>query len=289
MSATVAVLLFSAALAHAGWNLAAKRIGTGGACTVWLYQTLSAALVLPVAITVLVVTDVQPRWSWLPAIVVSGALHATYSVVLFRGYATGDLSVVYPTARGSGPLLSVAAAVLVLGERPGWIGLLGAVVVVVGVLIIALGPGDRRGARPTSFGYGLLAGVTMAARTLWDAYAMRTLTVPALLYFAARSVTHSLLLTPYALSRRHQISALWREHRRDILVVAAVAPVASVLVLYAMRLAPVSVVAPARELSVVIGAVVAWRWLGEPDPVRRLVGAAVVLVGVVAIALAGQP
>jgi drug/metabolite transporter (DMT)-like permease len=60
-----------------------------------------------------------------------------------------------------------------------------------------------------------------------------------------------------------------RRHRVDVLGIAVLSPFAYVLVLYAMRIAPVSMVAPARELSIVVGSSIAWRWLGEPDPVGR--------------------
>lgn len=62
-------------------------------------------------------------------------------------------------------------------------------------------------------------------------------------------------------------------------------PLAYLLVLFAMRTTPISVVAPVRELSIVIGSLVAWRVLAEPNPVRRLVGAAIVLSGIVGIAI----
>ena len=284
MSSLAIVLVVIAAMSHAAWNLAAKRIGGGGALFVWMYQTISVAIFLPVTVGVLAFADVRPRAAWLLAVPVSALLHNGYSLVLQRGYAVGDLSVVYPVARGSGPLLSVLAAVLVLGERPGPLGLAGAVAVLVGVLVI--GAGERRGATGASVRWGLLTGVSIASFTLWDAYSVTSLAVPPLGFFCSRAVLQSLMLTPHAARRRTQLGGLWREHRAEIVVVAVLGPVASVLVLYALRLAPVSTIAPARELSIVVGSVVAWRWFGEPDPVRRLTGAAVVLAGITAIALA---
>jgi drug/metabolite transporter (DMT)-like permease len=99
-------------------------------------------------------------------------------------------------------------------------------------------------------------------------------------------VLQSLIMSPYALRRQERVVELWQAHRVDVLVIAVLSPFAYVLVLYAMRIAPVSMVAPARELSIVVGSFIAWRWLGEPDPVRRMAGAAVVLAGVAAIAVA---
>jgi drug/metabolite transporter (DMT)-like permease len=282
VSPTAFVLLLIAAFAHAGWNLAAKRAGGSGILFVWLFQTLSMIVLVPVAIGMLVFAGSRPRWSWLLAVVVAAALHNTYAVALQRGYAVSDLSVVYPVARGSGPLLSVVAAVVLLGERPGALGLTGGIVVALGILVIGLGK------RPTanSVGWGAGIGVTVAAFTHWDAYSVTTLAFPPLMYYCGRAITQCLLLAPYALVHRAQIRQVWLEHRVEALIVACLAPLASVLVLYALRLAPVSVVAPAREVSVVIGTVVAWRWLGEPDPARRLTGAIVVVTGIAIIVLA---
>lgn len=287
MSPTAVVLVLIAAFAHAGWNLAAKRVGDAGALFVWLFQTLSVAAFLPVTIGVLVFADSSPRWSWLLAIIVSAALHNTYAIVLQRGYAVGDLSVVYPVARGSGPSLSVLAAVALLGERPRPLGLAGGMLVVLGVFSIGLGRRSSGRSIGASVRWGMLTGVAIAAFTHWDAHSVTVVGVPPLAFYCGRATTQCLMLTPYALRHRRQVRELWRRHRAEALVVAVFGPLASVLVLYAMRLAPVSMIAPARELSIVVGAVVAWRWLREPEPARRLTGAFIVLAGIVAIILAG--
>lgn len=285
MSPTVALLLLIAALAHAGWNLAAKRIGEGSALFVWMYQTISVVIYLPLTVAALLLDELPARWSWLLAITGSAILHNAYSLVLQRGYAVGELSVVYPVARGSGPLLSVVAAVVLLGERPGPLGLAGAVAVVLGVFVIGSG-GSQHGALGVSVRFGLLTGIAIASFTLWDAYSVTTLALPPLALFSTRAVLQVLLLTPHAVRGWGQLRRHWHAHRSKIVTIAALGPVASVTVLYAMRLAPVSTIAPARELSIVVVGVVAWLWLGEPNPVRRLTGSAVVLAGIAAIALA---
>ena len=141
MSPTAILLIVVAAFAHAGWNLSAKRAGAGGGVFVWLYAAMSAVLLVPVAVVDVLVGGQQPAWSWLPALGVSGLLHVGYFVLLQRGYATGDLSVVYPLARGTGPLLSVLFAVVLLGERPGVVALVGAMTVVAGVFVIGTAHG----------------------------------------------------------------------------------------------------------------------------------------------------
>ena len=131
---------------------------------------------------------------------------------------------------------------------------------------------------------GLLTGVTIAAYTLWDDHSVNALAVPPLAYFSAAVVLQSAMLAPYAL-RRDDTWQLLSDHRREVLIVGILSPLAYLLVLFAMRLAPVSLVAPAREISIVFGGLGAWLILREPNPMRRLVGSVVVLAGIAAIAL----
>ncbi|MFC3486471.1 EamA family transporter [Amycolatopsis roodepoortensis] len=292
VNATALSFVVIAAVIHAGWNLAAKRIRRGGARFVWAYYSLSAVLLVPVMAVSLAVEPQRPQWTWLFAAVVAAVFHVTYGVVLQRGYAVGDLSVVYPVARGTGPLISVLAAVVLLGERPGVLGLVGAFLVVAGVLVIGSGRAPAhadaadRVARRKGLVYGLLTGLTIAAYTLWDAHSVTGLGVPPIVYFGTGAIVQSVLMTPYALKDREEVSWLWREHKREVLVVGVLSPVAYLLVLYALQIAPVSLVAPARELSIVLGGLAAWLVLGEANAVRRLAGSVVVLAGITAIAMA---
>ena len=287
MNATALSLVLVAAVVHAAWNLAAKRVSSGGTQFVWLYYTVGAVLLLPVTVVLLVVADDRPQWSWLLAAVGTSLLHIVYGVVLQRGYRVGDLSVVYPVARGTGPLLSVLAAVLVLGERPGPLGLLGAFLVVAGVLVISTGrTADDPRAVQAGILYGLLTGAVIAGYTLWDAHSVTGIGVPPVVYFGLGSILQSVLLVPGALADRAELARVWREQRREVFLVAVLSPIAYILVLFALTMAPVSLVAPARELSIVLGGLAAWLVLGEHNAVRRLAGSVIVLSGIAAIAAA---
>jgi drug/metabolite transporter (DMT)-like permease len=284
-------LVLTAAVVHAGWNLAAKRVEGSGESFVYLYVTVGALVTLPVGVVYVVAEGVHPHWSWLLAALVTGIFHVLYGITLQRGYSAGDLSIVYPTARGSGPLIVVIVAVLFLSERPGPIGLMGAFLVVAGVFVVG-SAGRRtassgRRARRLGIAWGLATGATIAAYTLWDNHAVNALAVPPLAYFPLGVVMQSALLAGVAAGRA-PTAAVWSSHRREVLIVGVLSPVAYILVLYAMQMAPVSLVAPAREVSIVFGGVAAWFVLREQHPLRRLAGSVVVLTGIAAIALASR-
>ena len=283
MSGTALALVLTAAVAHALWNFAVKRVRADLLAFIWTYIALSVLVWVPVTLVWLLVRAEPLRWSWLGCAAVSAVLHIGYQLVLQHGYSVGDLNLVYPLARGTGPLLTFVVAVAVLGDRPGGVAVAGVAAVLAGVALITVGP--RVVGRRTGAVWGLLTGVSIAAYTLWDAFSVRTVGADPLAYFTLGLVVQLVLLT-YAV--RHRLPTLgptWREQRGPALAVAVLSPLAYVLVLRAMQLAPVALVAPARESSIVIGSLLGWLVLKEPRPARRLVGAAIVLAGIAALAV----
>jgi drug/metabolite transporter (DMT)-like permease len=275
------VLVVTAAFAHAAWNLLAKT-ATGGAVFVWLWGLLATAFWLP---AVVVAERVDPSPLDLTAFGLmagSGVLHALYFVLLQRGYREGDLSLVYPLARGTGPLLATLAAIAFLGERPSALGLAGAAIIVGAVLSLARRPG--RGARPAAV-FALLTGVAIAGYTLWDKQAVGPHGVSPVTFWWGTNAVNVALLTPWAVRRRADLAPVWSAHRRQAVGVAVLSPLAYILVLFALARAPVSAVAPARELSILVAAALGAAVLAEGDTRRRLLAAGAIVVGVVALAL----
>jgi drug/metabolite transporter (DMT)-like permease len=283
MSLQALALVLTAAVLHALWNLAAKRVDVDGVAFVWLYVTGSIVIWGPVAVVWVVVRGDRPGWAWLYAGAVTAFFHTVYQLVLQRGYERADLNLVYPLARGTGPLLTFLFAVTVLGDRPHAVAIAGVLAVVAGVLLISLGGPRRPGSTRTGVAWGVATGVTIAAYTLWDAHAVTALDVPPLPYFVLGLLLQMPFLTLLQGRRRSQLPAVWRQSGRSVVVVAVLSPLAYVLVLRALQLAPVSLVAPARESSIVVGALLSWWVLREPSPRRRLVGAVVVLAGIAGI------
>lgn len=279
MSPTALALVLLAAGAHAAWNLLAKTTPGGGLAFVWLAAAFGAA-VLAVPALVLAATD-PPGAGDVAFMAGSGVLHAVYFGCLQRGYRDGDLSLVYPLARGTGPVLATAAAVIVLGERPGLLALAGGAIVVGAILGLAL-PSLR--AHAPGAGWALLTGLTIGAYTLYDKHAVDGLGLSPVLYYWASVAGIFLVLSPWV-RRTAGAAAAWSAERRQALGVALLSAFAYVLVLYALTIAPVSYVAPARESSVLVAAGLGVGVLGEGHGRRRLICAAAIVAGIAALAL----
>ena len=136
----------------------------------------------------------------------SGALHALYFVLLQRGYAAGDLSLVYPLARGTGPLLSGTAAIAFLDERPSALALAGALIIVAAVFSLV----GRAAAPREAVGFALLTGTTIATYTLWDKHAVGTSELAPVVYYWGTNLTVALILAPWVLRRRGDLARVWR-------------------------------------------------------------------------------
>ncbi len=279
MSVPGLLLVLAAAICHATWNFQVKRIG-GGPELVWLFSVISTVVYLPIAVIVVIVDEPAFTGWQLAFIAGSACLHMAYFLLLQQGYRRGDLSLVYPTARATGPLLSTAFAVVVLSETLTVQAAIGATVVVVGV--VCLSGGLRRGARKLaiSLGFGVAIGCLIATYTVWDAYAVTALMVPPLLMDYGSGALRAAALAPWGIRRWEQVRRHWRDHPVAVLAIALFNPLAYILVLYALTFTPVVYVAPTRELSVVIAVIMGSVLLGEGDLRRRLLWATVILAGV---------
>jgi drug/metabolite transporter (DMT)-like permease len=276
VSPFVVALIAAAAVAHATWNIALKRSGASGTGVLWLSFLVSVVVFTPFGVVALVESGADLA-HWAGFAVVSGLLQVGYFLLLQRAYSAGDVSVVYPLARGSGPLLSVVLAVVLLHERPAPLALVGIAVIVAGVVVIGFAGGGH--ANRAGILYGLAVGVVIACYTVWDSNAVLDGAMPPVALYFGAVVVQASLLAPSAL-REGTLAATARRHWPTIVLVGVLSPLAYILVLIAVQHAPVSLVAPAREVSVVLVGLAGWLIFREPHPVQRLVGAAVVLVGV---------
>lgn len=277
-------LILAAAFVHASWNYFLKRSG-GGTVFVWLFATLSALIYAPLAAAILWWQKPDFGWVHYGLMFASAALHTAYYMLLDRGYRSGDLSVVYPLARGTGPLITMLCAVLFLQEHPTALAVTGALLIGGGAIALT---GDPRRLRQSgnlhAVGFALLTGCMIASYTLVDKIAVAAWLIPPLVQDWAANLGRVLLMTPLALRRKDEIPAAWRRAKKEILAVALLCPLSYILVLTAMVFTPVSYVAPAREVSILVAALMGTQLLAEGDVARRLAAAAAMVAGIVCLA-----
>ncbi|HCE9699857.1 TPA: EamA family transporter [Pseudomonas aeruginosa] len=284
MQPGIIAMVLAAAVAHAVWNLASKYKRGDTLLFVWAYSCASTLLWIPIGLVLMVQDQGAIDWRLGVGAAVSAALHIAYSLTLQAGYDRAELGVVYPIARGTGPVLTMLFAILILGERFSVVALLGALLVVSGILVVTGNP-FRSGTRRPLQGmfWGGATGATIASYTVWDSYAVTSLHLAPVSYYAGTLLLQTLILTPSALRRWHHIHAVIRADAVPILIVAVFSPLAYILVLSAMLTAPLALVAPLRESSIIIGSLFAYRLFREGHLARRVVGAAIVLAGIAAI------
>jgi drug/metabolite transporter (DMT)-like permease len=285
MTSGALILVLTAAVIHATWNLLNKQ-ASGHPTFTWLVAVLSAAFYAPATITIIEIWQLKIGFVEVGMMAGSAALHTAYFVLLNQGYRAGDLSLVYPLARGTGPLLASVAAIIFLGERPSLIAMTGVLLIIGGVFVLTgnlakLSRDDNRSA----VGYALITGLFIAAYTLWDKQAVSRFAIAPIVLDWGANVGRSILLTPYALKFSDEAVNEWREHKWEAIGIAILIPLSYILVLTAMQFTPVSYVAPAREISILIGTAMGARMLAEGDAPRRFGAACAMVLGVVALAI----
>jgi len=264
-------LALAAAVLHAGWNVVLRGSEDVEART---------AVVLPVSL-VLFAPAAAATWSvsWAvaPYVAASAAFEGLYFALLVAAYRRRELSVVYPVARGSAPVLVLLGTALVLGRHVSEGAAVGVCLVGVGVVLVR-----GIGRRAEGVLVALAIGCAIAGYTLVDKEGLRH--AAPLPYLELVMAPVALVALPTVAARRG-VRALRAELGPSTVVTAAAAFSSYALVLAALRLAPAPEVAAVRETSVVIAALLAGSFLREQAGPERLAGAAAVAGGVALIAL----
>lgn len=278
-------LVISAALLHASWNFLLKKSG-GGIGVLTLSAVTATVMLTPVSLYLIV-----KGFTFTPAIigmmVGSGTIHLAYFLLLDRAYRSGgDLSVVYPLARATGPLLTIIAATLFFGERMSVIAICGALLIGASALLLTgnpkklLGKDAQSGAR-----FALLCGSMIACYTLWDKQGVAVFLIPPIIFDWGANLVRIIMMVPLAHQREPGAMTLaWRNHRKAVIAIGVMSPLSYILVLTAMVFTPVSYVAPARELSILFAALIGTQILKEGNATRRGIAAVGMVLGIAALA-----
>ena len=286
MSLYVLVLVLTAAILHASWNLLAKKT-KGKTPFIWLQYIASNILYLPFLFFQTNqghIIYLQPLlWFSLS----SSVLHLGYFIVLQKGYRSADLSVVYPLARGSAPLVSFIAAILFLHEKLKLSSVAGLLLIIAGVLIITRLSFKKENNNKimTGITYGVLTGLFIALYTFNDAVAIKKYAVSPLILTLATNLFSAVFLLPFVVPQKDELKREIKQHKWIIIAIAVLSPAAYILVLEALKYAPLTVVAPAREISILLGVFMGSRVFNEEDGKRRLIASVLILGGIIALSL----
>ena len=289
MTALSLGLVLISALAHSTWNFLLKRSGDKQVF-MWLLLVSASVLLVPVGAVLFWLHPFgHPGWAFILATI---ALHALYFVMLGKGYTQGDLSLVYPIARGISPMLVPILAVVILSESVAAPAIIGIVAIVIGIytvswwgnfgrllhnpLHVLKNPGTR---------YAILAGLAITGFTVADKRGVDH--VQPFLYMYLMTLGSALSLSPFVL-RKWGIAFVgreWRANSGPIVAAGLLTFLAYGLVLTAFSLSRVSYVAPAREVGIVVGVLMGVYLLKEPFGGGRLLGSGFIVLGLVLVAV----
>lgn len=278
-------LVVLASFIHATWNLLAKRAASVGPLFVFAYNLVACIVYAPWVLYLLTQGGISWTWAGIGFVLLSGMIHLAYSLCLQRGYQVADLSVVYPVARGTGPMLSTIGAFLILGETPTGMGLAGLVLVVAGILLIATQgristftrPGGQAGIK-----WGTATGGLIASYTVVDAYAVKALGIAPVVLDWFSNLLRFFFLLPLVLANPRRAIEVMRGHWWTAIGVGLLSPLSYILVLAALTGgATLSLVAPMREMSMMVGALMGMLILREAVGRWRLIGCGVLVLGVI--------
>ena len=289
MTAFALGLVLLSALCHATWNLLLKRAGRQEVFA-WALLISTSILLLPLGVALLLLNPIAGPGYWF--VLVSAGLQAFYFVMLGRAYSRGDLGLVYPIARGIGPMLVPVLAVVLLGERVALPAVIGIALIVVGIYVVSWWGRLRQIlARPWALlrdagvRYAIVTGMTITVYSLVDKRAVEH--VQPFLYMYLLTIVSAVALAPYILRRYGPalVREEWASNARAIVVAGLLFFVAYGLALTAFSLSQVSYVAPAREVGIVFGVLLGMVVLKEQSGAGRLLGAVLVVAGMGLIAL----
>ena len=283
MTTLAFALVLTSAVLHATWNFLVKRAG-GDTVFVWLFSVIATVIYLPLAILIVVVQKPQLGVPELTALAITCLLHIAYYLFLNWGYQVGDLSLVYPIARGAGPLVAVVGAIFLLGERPSLWAVGGMLLISLSIVILTSSSSTKRqGSTRLGIIYGLLTAIAIGAYTLQDKQVVGFYLVPPLILTWTSNLVQAVTLTPYAIRRWRRVQVNWQQYKREVFSVAILDSLSYILFLIALSQGEVTHISPLRQMSILIGVFLGTRLLAEEGGRRRIAAALVMMIGVIVL------
>ncbi len=288
MTGTALSIVLVAALLHALWNYLTKT-SRNKIAFIWWAILFSTIIFLPMFLYYWpTVTISAAGWG---CIIATGIFHAFYFWFMGGAYQRGDLSLVYPLSRGSGPLFVPILAVLLLNEQLSALGVAGIALVIVGIFGIHLRSFSVQSLRESFMAirggaslWAICTGATIAGYSLVDKIGVHIVHPPVYIYLMF--VITLILLTPFMLvNARRDLKTEWKINKIKILMVGFLDLFTYLLILFALQISKVSYVAAVREVSIVFSALIGILLLHEKNAPQKLFGAILICSGVVLIGL----
>lgn len=277
MSGTVFLAVLLAALLHAGWNALVK--GSADKTLGVLAMTLGHLPFAALALLLLPWPDARA----LPWVLSGGLIHTGYCLFLANAYRQGDLSHVYPIARGVAPLIVTLVSVLFLGTALGGGQLLGIAAIVLGLVSLAL-VRERGATGGAATRLALATGGFIAAYSLNDGVGARVSGSP-VAYYALVSVVNVLTLVPVVVRRHPGVLARTLARPGQMLASGAGSFTAYGIVVWAFTQAPLPLVTALRETGIVFAVLIGVLVMHERLALRQAAAIFVTLAGAAAIRL----
>ena len=274
------MVLLSAAL-HASWNFGARKV-SGNLSVMWLGMWGACLFCLPVLLIFPVtMTALRSAWPWVAA---TGLVHALYFLLLSRAYEEGEISLVYPIARGTGVAGTAVAANLLVNESLSVLGIAGVIAVSMGIVLLGFRDLLARATYRSAL-YALLVGGTIIIYSIVDKQGVGRLHPVAYIY--AMFLIPAVLLAPYILVRQRQAAAdAWQNRKGYIALIGPGSMATYLIVLFAFQMGKVSYVVAVREFSVVIGSALGVMLLGERLTPWKVLGVVFISLGLVLVKMA---
>ena len=282
MDGRVFLLVVFSACCHAAWNFAARKVA-GNLAVIWLAMLLAWALLLPAVLGVALHYGRLPPVSGpgIACIITTGLVHAVYFGFLAAAYEHGEISLVYPIARGSGIALTAVLARLFLKESVTCLGAVGIGLICVGILTMsAPAYGRRQEGKPVAL--ALCVGATIVCYSLVDKTGVGH--VNPVVYLWAMYMISAAVLTPFVL-RRHRgtLRDTLRQKGRYTAIIGIGSFATYLMILFAYTWGPVGYIVAVREFAVVIGALAGVIVLKERFTATKAVAVVAITIGMICI------
>ncbi|MEW5815518.1 MAG: SMR family transporter [Spirochaetota bacterium] len=272
------LLVILAALIHATWNFTTKKT-SGNFGVLYLGLLFSCFAFLPL-LFFLPVSEILNSKAY-PYFFATGTIHAIYFFALAKAYEHGDISVVYPIARGSGIAGTAVAAALFLHENLTFPGVVGISAIVAGTILIGFKKAKQKDHSKELF-FAFVVGAAITGYSITDKLGVGT--INPLAYIVGLALVTTAVLTPYAIhKKRKEISEAWKKSKKESCIIGIGSLGTYIIILFVYKIVQVSYVVALRELAVAFGTLFGFIFLKEQFTRSKIIGIICIVSGMIII------